>query len=172
MNHPVRLTLVAGLPLVWDWWLEPGQRWVEVLFIIFPPVGSHELPRETAAHRAAQEQRARQRRNVKHTQSLSPRRGGLWPTKRVLHLHRPAQWKLREANEDTRRDPPPLKWITLTLSVGPLWTWTSNCTSCRDKNTIKQIGSNLKCLKFYSNNINSNRSIKSHLLSLSKLYPF
>lgn len=31
--------------------LEPGQLRVEVLFIIFPPVGSHERPQETVAAR-------------------------------------------------------------------------------------------------------------------------
>lgn len=31
--------------------LEPGQLRVEVLFIIFPPVGSHERPLETVAAR-------------------------------------------------------------------------------------------------------------------------
>lgn len=80
--------------------LEPGQLWVEVLFIIFPPVGSHERALETVD--------ARRRRSgglsvgyVKHIQSLSLPRG-LWSTKHVPHLHRPhngnsaGQWRRRE----------------------------------------------------------------------------
>lgn len=36
--------------------LEPGQNRVEVLFIIFPPVGSHKGVRETEAAGAGEEQ--------------------------------------------------------------------------------------------------------------------
>lgn len=50
---------------------EPGQLRVEVLFIIFPPVGSHERLLETAGHSAVEEQRIPPAGNVKHAQSLS-----------------------------------------------------------------------------------------------------
>lgn len=54
--------------------LEPGQLRVEVLFIIFPPVGSHERQLETVAARRPRS-KGPSSGYVKHTQSLSPCRG-------------------------------------------------------------------------------------------------
>lgn len=73
--------------------LEPGQLRVEVLFIIFPPVGSHERPLETVAARRPRSKGPAGGVRQTHSKPLSfP--GGLWSTKHVPHLHRPAQWKL------------------------------------------------------------------------------
>lgn len=57
--------------------LEPGQLRVEVLFIIFPPVGSHERPLETAAAR--------------RPRSKGPRR---WGTSNTLKAS-PLAWGIR-----------------------------------------------------------------------------
>ena len=74
--------------------LEPGQLRVEVLFIIFPPVGSHERPLETVAARRPRSKGPAGGVRQTHSKPL-PLPGGLWSTKHVPHLHRPAQWKLR-----------------------------------------------------------------------------
>lgn len=82
--------------------LEPGQLRVKVLFIIFPPVRTHERLLKTVAARRPRSKGPAGGVRQAHSKPL-PLLGGLWSTKHVPHLHRPVQWKLRGPMETQRQ---------------------------------------------------------------------